>query len=363
MQGQSKPANERPGNRWRMLGWSGAALLLLVPFVAMQFTGQVDWSAADFLVFGAMLAITGLAFHIASVTVRPKPSRSEFWTITAEHRCSALTINAFSLRESIGSVSSELLILLVQSLGVCAAVGIVFVWIAHALLPDPPPDPALAGIEVRNSILFADFAKNKVHHGMDIREAVVQAGQIRMRPIVVTQLTLMAGAGAIMFDPIFQGMAISLAAGVLVSTILTLIVIPLGTVKARDALYAVAGVEPHDRISITGGGTGGGPAGSGEPAKPGKKLSDRIIPIWSAFISILFAVIGGAMLLAILVLGGIMDRTIIQKIEHLSEKAQELSMGKGISKALPFHERDELGSLAHGIDRLRNSLNRLMRRR
>jgi hypothetical protein len=71
MQGQSKPANERPGNRWRILGWSSAALLLLVPFVAMQFTGQVDWSAADFLVFGAMLAITGLALESA---VRMTPS-------------------------------------------------------------------------------------------------------------------------------------------------------------------------------------------------------------------------------------------------------------------------------------------------
>ena len=52
-----------------------------------------------------------------------------------------------TLVTTIGSVSSELLILLVQSLGVCAAVGIVFVWIAHALLPDPPPDPALAGMQ------------------------------------------------------------------------------------------------------------------------------------------------------------------------------------------------------------------------
>ncbi len=78
---------------------------------------------------------------------------------------------------------------------------------------------------------------------------------------------------------------------------------------------------------------------------------------------ILFGVIGGAMLMAILALGAIMDRSIIQKIESLSERAQELSMGKGINKSLPFHEKDELGSLAHGLDRLRNSLNRLMRRR
>ena len=97
---------------------------------------------------------------------------------------------------------------------------------------------ALAGIEVRNSILFADFAKNRVHHGMDIREAVVQAGQIRMRPIVVTQLTLMAGAAAIMFDPIFQGMAISLLFGALTSMTLTMLTLPLRCIAAKSAFLA-----------------------------------------------------------------------------------------------------------------------------
>jgi multidrug efflux pump subunit AcrB len=94
---------------------------------------------------------------------------------------------------------------------------------------------ALAGIEVRNSILFADFAKNKVHQGMDIREAVVQAGQIRMRPIFVTDLTMMAGASAILFDPIFQGMAISLLFGALTSVTLTMLTLPLRCVSAKRA--------------------------------------------------------------------------------------------------------------------------------
>ncbi len=94
---------------------------------------------------------------------------------------------------------------------------------------------ALAGIEVRNSILFADFAKNKVHEGMDIREAVVQAGQIRMRPIWVTDLTMMAGAAAILFDPIFEGMAISLLFGALTSVTLTMLTLPLRCVAARRA--------------------------------------------------------------------------------------------------------------------------------
>jgi len=97
---------------------------------------------------------------------------------------------------------------------------------------------ALAGIEVRNSILFADFAKNRVHQGMDIREAGVEAGQIRRRPSVGTQLTLMAGAAAIMFDPIFQGMAISLLFGALTSMTLTMLTLPLRCVAAKRAFMA-----------------------------------------------------------------------------------------------------------------------------
>jgi multidrug efflux pump subunit AcrB len=104
---------------------------------------------------------------------------------------------------------------------------------------------ALAGIEVRNSILFADFAKNKVHQGMDIREAVIQAGQIRMRPIVVTQLTMMAGAAAILFDPIFEGMAISLLFGAMTSVTLTMLTLPLRCVAARRAFMPeTAGEQP-----------------------------------------------------------------------------------------------------------------------
>ena len=96
---------------------------------------------------------------------------------------------------------------------------------------------ALAGIEVRNSILLVDFAKNEVHRGTPVREAVIMSGQIRMRPIWVTDLTMMAGAFAILFDPIFQGMAISLLFGPIVATSLTLIVVPLGCISAGKAFH------------------------------------------------------------------------------------------------------------------------------
>jgi multidrug efflux pump subunit AcrB len=94
---------------------------------------------------------------------------------------------------------------------------------------------ALAGIEVRNSILLVDFAKNEVERGVSVAEAVMLAGQIRMRPIWVTDLTMMAGAFAILFDPIFQGMAISLLFGPVVATSLTLVVVPLGCISASKA--------------------------------------------------------------------------------------------------------------------------------
>jgi len=95
---------------------------------------------------------------------------------------------------------------------------------------------ALAGIEVRNSILLVDFVKNEIHLGRDATHAVANAGQIRMRPIWVTDLTMMAGAATILFDPIFQGMAISLLFGPVVATTLTLFVVPLGCHSVQKKL-------------------------------------------------------------------------------------------------------------------------------
>lgn len=94
---------------------------------------------------------------------------------------------------------------------------------------------ALAGIEVRNSILFVDFAKNEMHRGLAIEEAVLAAGQTRLRPIWVTDLTMMAGAAAILFDPIFEGMAISLLFGAITSVTLTMLTLPLRCIAARKA--------------------------------------------------------------------------------------------------------------------------------
>ncbi|WP_177418158.1 efflux RND transporter permease subunit, partial [endosymbiont of Lamellibrachia barhami] len=108
---------------------------------------------------------------------------------------------------------------------------------------------ALAGIGVRKSILLVDFAKNEVHRGVSIKEAVMMAGQIRMRPIWVTDLTMMAGAFAILFDPIFQGMAISLLFGPIIGIPMTLAVIPLGCISAGKA-FCPADDEGADRCDL-----------------------------------------------------------------------------------------------------------------
>ncbi len=86
---------------------------------------------------------------------------------------------------------------------------------------------ALAGIIVRNSILLVDFINQSVANGVPFEEAVIRAGAVRAKPIVLTGLAAMIGAFFILDDPIFNGLAISLIFGIFVSTLLTLVVIPV----------------------------------------------------------------------------------------------------------------------------------------
>jgi hypothetical protein len=90
---------------------------------------------------------------------------------------------------------------------------------------------------VRQSILIVEFVKIEVAKGRPVREAAVSGAEIRMRPIMITSLTLMAGAWAIIFDPIFQGMAVSLLFGAGVATLMAVIIIPLGCISLRKRFY------------------------------------------------------------------------------------------------------------------------------
>jgi multidrug efflux pump subunit AcrB len=86
---------------------------------------------------------------------------------------------------------------------------------------------ALAGVMVRNSVLLIDFIEIRLNDGVPLKQAIIEAGAVRTTPILLTTGAVVIGASIILFDPIFQGLAISLVAGAIVSTLLTLIVVPL----------------------------------------------------------------------------------------------------------------------------------------
>ena len=100
---------------------------------------------------------------------------------------------------------------------------------------------ALAGIIVRNSILLVDFINESVRQGMPFEQAVIRSGAVRAKPIALTGLAAMLGAFFILDDPIFSGLAVTLIFGILVSTVLTLLVIPV--------LYYAARWKAMDRVT------------------------------------------------------------------------------------------------------------------
>jgi multidrug efflux pump subunit AcrB len=84
-----------------------------------------------------------------------------------------------------------------------------------------------AGIVVRNSIILVDFIKLRVKQGMALPEAVIDAGAIRFRPMMLTAMAVVVGGSVILFDPIFQGLAISLMAGEVASLFISRMAVPV----------------------------------------------------------------------------------------------------------------------------------------
>jgi multidrug efflux pump subunit AcrB len=99
-----------------------------------------------------------------------------------------------------------------------------------------------AGIIVRNSIILVDFIELRIAQGMPLEEAVVDAGAVRFRPMLLTAAAVVVGAFVILFDPIFQGLAISLMAGEVASTLLSRMAVPVlyYMEKHREAGYGRA---------------------------------------------------------------------------------------------------------------------------
>jgi len=84
-----------------------------------------------------------------------------------------------------------------------------------------------AGIVVRNSIILVDFIELRISHGLPLAEAVVEAGAVRFRPMLLTALAVMVGASVILADPIFQGLAISLMFGEIASLLVSRMAVPV----------------------------------------------------------------------------------------------------------------------------------------
>jgi multidrug efflux pump subunit AcrB len=110
---------------------------------------------------------------------------------------------------------------------------------------------ALAGIIVRNSILLVDFIDLQLAAGVPFKQAVVASAAVRAQPIALTALAAMVGAFFIIDDPIFNGLAIALIFGILVSTLLTLVVIPVLYYAAYRRRFEPCGLSPSSTPSST----------------------------------------------------------------------------------------------------------------
>jgi multidrug efflux pump subunit AcrB len=117
-----------------------------------------------------------------------------------------------------------------------------------------------AGIVVRNSIILVDFAEDGIRRGLSIEQAVVDAGAVRFRPMLLTALAVSVGSAVILFDPIFQGLSISLAAGEVASLLISRMAVPVlyAMVRRRDrpGLQELhpgdSGTSANDNLALTG---------------------------------------------------------------------------------------------------------------
>lgn len=100
-----------------------------------------------------------------------------------------------------------------------------------------------AGIIVRNSIILVDFIELRRRNGMSLEEAVVDAGAVRFRPMLLTAAAVVVGSSVILFDPIFQGLAISLMAGEIASTVLSRMTVPVVYYLSQRGQVQAARVE------------------------------------------------------------------------------------------------------------------------
>ena len=93
---------------------------------------------------------------------------------------------------------------------------------------------ALAGIVLRNSILLVDFARSHIADGMTVKDAILSACELRVRPIIITALAIILGESVLYFDPSMQGLGITMPSGTFISTLLTLGVVPIAFYQLKS---------------------------------------------------------------------------------------------------------------------------------
>jgi len=217
--------------------------LLAVEFVVGDMAGKLD--SPLYGMFGMRPAIGSLDVPGGSITeyfIRPPTDPYRGYSIKwdGEWQVTYETFRDMGLAYAVGLVLIYLLVVVqfgsyLTPLVIMAPIPLTIIGVmpGHALLGAQFTATsmigmiALAGIIVRNSILLVDFINLEVARGVPLRDAVVHSAVVRAQPITLTALAAMMGALFILDDPIFNGLAVSLIFGIMVSTLLTLVVIPL----------------------------------------------------------------------------------------------------------------------------------------
>ena len=110
-----------------------------------------------------------------------------------------------------------------QIIGLNLTLAVMLVGFVGSVVPGLPG----AGIVVRNSIILVDFIQQRLREGMPLADALVDAGAVRFRPMLLTAMAVVVGASVILADPIFQGLAISLMAGEVASLLISRMAVPV----------------------------------------------------------------------------------------------------------------------------------------
>jgi len=216
--------------------------LMPVVYVTADEAGRLDSPLYGMFDLVGQLARETVAGHSLAQTFFSQPESSDAYTVKwdGEWQITFETFRDMGLAYAVGMVLIYLLVVAqfrsyLVPLVIMAPIPLTVIGVmpGHALLGAQFTATsmigmiALAGIIVRNSILLVDFINQSIAEGLALEAAVVEACAVRAQPIALTALAAMAGALFILDDPIFNGLAISLIFGIAVSTVLTLLVIPL----------------------------------------------------------------------------------------------------------------------------------------